>query len=290
MDLDNKQIASREYRDIRLLYMYIERAPSTNDHTNNCHYYQWETLLLWRGNISGYMDFTIFDLILHIDSSLEQMAGELGPLIYGVLFLIIFCETGFVVTPFLPGDSLLFVSGALAGSGVLNIWVLLLIIGSAAVIGDTVNFWIGRYAGCKIMEGRLAAFIHKEWLIKTHHYFETYGGITIVIARFVPIVRTFAPFLAGIGTMNYRWFLFYNVFGAVLWTGGLVGGGFLIGNIPIIQDNVSMLMWLVLGICIFSIAMILKAIISAFVFKKEKPGDTEQNQALEYCMTIESKK
>jgi len=235
------------------------------------------------------MDVTLIDLILHIDSSLEQMAGELGLLIYAVLFLIIFCETGLVVTPFLPGDSLLFVSGALAGTGILNIWVLLLIIGLAAIIGDTVNFWIGRYAGCKIMEGRLSAFIHKEWLEKTHHYFEKYGGATIVIARFVPIVRTFAPFLAGIGKMHYQWFLFYNVTGAILWTGGLVGGGYLIGNIPVISDHVSLLMWVMLGICIFSIAMVIKAILRAALYDKKKEKTTGDSAA-DYCYRLEVEK
>jgi len=245
--------------------------------------------LLRKGNMSQDMDIALINLILHIDSSLEQMAGELGVLIYAVLFLIIFCETGLVVTPFLPGDSLLFVSGALAGTGVLNIWVLLLIIGLAAIVGDTANFWIGRYAGCKIMEGRLSAFIHKEWLEKTHQYFETYGGISIVIARFVPIVRTFAPFLAGVGKMNYRWFLFYNVTGALLWTGGFVGGGYLIGNIPVISDHVSVLMWLVLGICIFSIAMVIKAVFSAILFQKGKEKGTGETAA-DYCSRFEAKK
>jgi membrane-associated protein len=233
------------------------------------------------------MVFALFDLILHIDSSLEVMAAELGLLIYAVLFLIIFCETGLVVTPFLPGDSLLFVSGALAGSGVLNIWLLLLVIGLAAILGDTVNFWIGRYTGCKFLEGRLSAFVHKEWIEKTHHYFEKYGGITIVIARFVPIVRTFAPFLAGIGKMNYRWFLIYNITGGLLWTAGLVGGGFFIGNIPIIQENVSLLMWLVLAICIFSIGMVFKSIISGLFLKKEKTGT---DTAADICYRIETKK
>jgi len=236
------------------------------------------------------MVFAIFDLILHLDSSLEQMAGELGLLIYAVLFIIIFCETGLVIAPFLPGDSLLFVGGALAGTGVLNIWVLLFTIGLAAIIGDTVNFWIGRYAGCKIMEGRLSAFIHKEWLIKTHHYFETYGGVTIIIARFVPIVRTFAPFLAGVGTMNYRWFLFYNVSGAILWVGALIGGGYILGNIPIISENVSMLMWLVLGICIFSIGMVVKSVLSALIYKKEKGEEPDGGQAADYCYQIETEK
>lgn len=232
------------------------------------------------------MIFALFDAILHIDSSLEQMAGELGIYIYAVLFVIIFCETGFVVTPFLPGDSLLFVSGALAGTGVLNIWLLLIIIASAAVAGDTVNFWIGRFAGCKIMEGRLAAFIHREWLETTHRFFETYGGITIVIARFVPIVRTFAPFLAGVGTMNYRWFLVYNLTGGVLWTGTLVLGGYFIGNIPVIQEHVSMLMWLVLFLCLFSIGLVVKSVISAIMKGKKKPG--EENAA-DICYRIEKK-
>lgn len=209
------------------------------------------------------MNISFIHLILHIDSSLEQMALELGLLIYAVLFLIIFCETGLVVTPFLPGDSLLFVSGALAGNEILNIWVLLVIIGLGAIIGDTVNFWIGKFAGCKVLEGRLSAFIHKRWLEKTHHYFEKYGGATIVIARFVPIVRTFAPFLAGIGKMNYQKFLFYNVTGAIIWTWALVGGGYLIGNIPVISEHISLLMWLVLALCIFSIAMVTKAVLSA---------------------------
>lgn len=233
------------------------------------------------------MILTLFDLILHIDTYLEVMAGELGLLIYAVLFTIIFCETGLIVAPFLPGDSLLFVSGALAGAGVLNIWVLLIIISLAAITGDTVNFWIGRYAGCKIIEGRLSAFIHKEWLEKTHHYFVRYGGITIVIARFVPIVRTFAPFLAGIGKMDYRWFLIYNITGGILWTVGLVGGGYLIGNVPVIQENVSMLMWLVLGICLFSIAMVVKSIISALMTKKEKQGE---DTAADVCSRFETEK
>ena len=233
------------------------------------------------------MIFALFDLILHIDTYLERMAGELGILIYAVLFLIIFCETGLVVAPFLPGDSLLFVGGALAGSGVLNIWILLFVIGFAAIAGDTVNFWIGRYAGCKIMEGRLSAFIHPEWLEKTHRFYERYGGITIIIARFVPIVRTFAPFLAGIGDMNYRWFLSYNIVGGVIWTGVLVGGGYLFGNIPIIQQNVSMLMWVVLAICLFSIGMVLKSVYSAIRSGKKS---TDSDSSFEICRRMESKK
>ncbi|NLV26998.1 MAG: hypothetical protein GXY48_07525 [Methanomicrobiales archaeon] len=233
------------------------------------------------------MSFAFFDIILHIDSYLEQMAGELGILIYAILFLIIFCETGLVIAPFLPGDSLLFVSGTLAGTGVLDIWLLIAIIFLAAVVGDTTNFWIGRYAGCRMFEGRLAAIIHKEWLEKTHSFYERFGGITIVIARFVPIVRTFAPFLAGVGNMNYRWFLAYNILGGFMWTAGFVGGGFLIGNIPVIQDHVSMVMWLVLGLCLFSIGMVIRSVISVMTTKKEKSkGET----AADICYNIKNEK
>ena len=183
------------------------------------------------------MSVSLIDLFLHLDTSLSSMAGELGLLIYLVLFIIIFCETGFVVTPFLPGDSLLFIAGALAGSGILNLPLLLVIIICAAIAGDTVNFWIGRYAGLKIIEGRFGGFIKGEWIEYTRSFFARWGGATIVVARFVPYVRTFAPFLAGVGEMHYRWFLFFNVFGAVLWTSALVIGGYIIGNIPVVQGK-----------------------------------------------------
>jgi len=233
------------------------------------------------------MVFALFDLVLHIDSYLEQMAIDYGLYIYVILFIIIFCETGLLVTPFLPGDSLLFISGALAGSGVLHIWTLLFVIITAAIIGDTANYWIGKYAGCRLMEGRMSAFIHIEWLEKTHHYFEKYGGITIIIARFIPIVRTFAPFLAGVGKMHYRWFLFYNVFGAVIWTVTFVGGGYLVGNVPKVQEHVSLLMWLVLAIFLFSIGMVLKSVISAIFLKKKKEAG---EGAAEVCYRIQAEK
>jgi len=215
------------------------------------------------------MSVNPIDLFLNLDQSLAQMAGELGLLIYIVLFIIIFCETGFVVTPFLPGDSLLFISGALAGTGVLNLPLLLVIVCLAAVLGDTVNFWIGRYAGCRILEGRFGGFVKGEWIECTHQFYSRWGGATIIVARFVPYVRTFAPFLAGVGDMHYRWFLFYNILGAVLWTFGLILAGYIIGNIPVVQDNVGILMWLVLFLCLFAIGMVIKALLQGIMHKKE---------------------
>jgi len=211
------------------------------------------------------MSVNIIDLFLHLDHSLSQMAGELGLLIYLVLFLVIFCETGFVVTPFLPGDSLLFIAGALAGTGVLSLPILLGIVFIAAITGDTVNFWIGRYAGMRIIEGRLSGFVRGEWIEYTREFYQRWGGATIVVARFVPYIRTFAPFLAGVGDMHYRSFLVYNVLGGFLWTFGLVLGGYFIGNIPVVQDNVGVLMWFVLLLCLFAVGMVIKALIQGIM-------------------------
>ena len=215
------------------------------------------------------MSVNLIDLFLNLDQSLSLMAGELGSLIYLVLFIIIFCETGFVVTPFLPGDSLLFIAGALAGTGVLNLPVLLGIVAVAAIIGDTANFWIGRYAGTWIMEGRLSGFVKGEWIEYTRQFYDRWGGATIVVARFVPYIRTFAPFLAGIGDMHYRRFLLYNVIGGLLWSCGLVLAGYFIGNIPVVQENVGVLMWFVLLLCLFAVGMVIKAIIQGIMHKKE---------------------
>jgi len=215
------------------------------------------------------MTITIIDLFLNLDQCLETMAVEVGLLIYLILFIIIFCETGFVVTPFLPGDSLLFISGALAGSGILSLPILFLAIASAAILGDTVNFWIGRFAGTKLIKGRFSGFIKGEWIDYTNEFYKKWGGATIVVARFVPYARTFAPFLAGIGDMNYRAFLFYNVIGGLLWTGVLVLCGYFIGNIPFVQENVSVLMWIVLLICLFAIGMVIKAVIQVILHKQK---------------------
>ncbi|MFH0968785.1 MAG: VTT domain-containing protein [Methanobacteriota archaeon] len=216
------------------------------------------------------MSVNPIDLFLNLDHSLSLMAGELGLLIYLVLFIIIFCETGLVVTPFLPGDSLLFIAGALAGTGVLNLPVLLVVVCLAAILGDTANFWIGRYAGTRIMEGRLSGFVKGEWIEYTHQFYSRWGGATIVVARFVPYIRTFAPFLAGVGDMQYRCFLCYNILGGILWTFGLILAGYIIGNIPVVQDNVGILMWFVLFLCLFAVGMVIKALLQGIMHKKEE--------------------
>jgi len=214
------------------------------------------------------MVFAPVDFILNADTSLAQMSTELGIFIYVVLFLIIFCETGLVFFPFLPGDSLLFIAGALAGTGMLSLPLLILVTASAAILGDTVNFWIGRYAGTSLVNGRFSAFVKGEWIDKTRLFYEKYGGATIIIARFVPYVRTFAPFLAGIGEMHYRSFLLANVVGGLLWTSGLILAGYFIGNIPFVQDHMSLLMWLVLILCIITLGMVAKTLISVALHKK----------------------
>jgi membrane-associated protein len=214
------------------------------------------------------MVFAPVDFILNADTSLALMSTELGIVIYVVLFLIIFCETGLVFFPFLPGDSLLFIAGALAGTGMLSLPLLILVTASAAILGDTVNFWIGRYAGTSLVNGRFSAFVKGEWIDKTRLFYEKYGGVTIIVARFVPYVRTFAPFLAGVGEMHYRSFLLANVVGGVLWTSSLILAGYFIGNIPFVQDHMSLLMWLVLIICIITIGMVAKTLISVALHKK----------------------
>jgi membrane-associated protein len=214
------------------------------------------------------MVFAPVDFILNADTSLAQMSTELGIFIYVVLFLIIFCETGLVFFPFLPGDSLLFIAGALAGTGMLSLPLLILVTASAAILGDTVNFWIGRYAGTSLVNGRFSAFVKGEWIDKTRLFYEKYGGVTIIVARFVPYVRTFAPFLAGVGEMHYRSFLLANVVGGVLWTSSLILAGYFIGNIPFVQDHMSLLMWLVLILCIITVGMVAKTLISVALHKK----------------------
>ncbi|MGL5017459.1 MAG: DedA family protein [Luteolibacter sp.] len=193
----------------------------------------------------------IIDLFLHLPDHLETFINAHGTLIYGLLFLIIFCETGLVITPFLPGDSLLFAIGALAakqGSS-LNIWVAGVILLVAAILGDTVNYWIGRKSGDWMMR-KFPKIVKRSHIEKTNEFFVRYGGKTIIIARFVPIVRTFAPFVAGSGEMEYRRFTFFNVIGAILWVGLLLPCGWFFGNIPIVQKNFELV---VLGIIGFSV-------------------------------------
>lgn len=192
----------------------------------------------------------LVDLVLHLDKYLDQIVAQFGPWIYLILFLIIFCETGLVVTPFLPGDSLLFAVGALAArpDGLQLHWILILL-SVAAILGDTVNYWIGHYLGPKVFKGE-SRFLNRRHLERTHEFYECYGGKTIVIARFVPIVRTFAPFVAGIGHMSYVRFMTYNVAGALLWIVSLTLAGYFFGNLKIVEENFTLVILMIIFISI----------------------------------------
>ncbi len=189
------------------------------------------------------------DVILHLNQHLDTLVQNYGPWVYGILFLIVFCETGLVVTPFLPGDSLLFAVGALAARGSLDIYLVAVLLLVAAILGDTVNYWVGKLVGQKLIE-RYPKLFRPEHLRRTHDFFERYGGKTIVIARFVPIVRTFAPFVAGIGKMTYSRFMAFNVGGALLWILLLVPLGYFFGNLPIVKKNFTLVIF---GIIFLSI-------------------------------------
>lgn len=191
------------------------------------------------------------DFILHIQEHLTTFTSQYGALVYGLLFLIVFCETGLVVTPFLPGDSLLFAVGALAAdpnSG-LNVWLAALVLLVAAILGDSVNYWIGRKFGAWTMR-TFPRVVKPAHIAKTNEFFTRYGGKTIILARFVPIVRTFAPFVAGTGEMNYKRFMSFNVIGAILWVGLILPAGWFFGNIPIVKKNFELV---VLGIIVISV-------------------------------------
>jgi membrane-associated protein len=192
----------------------------------------------------------VIDFVLHIDRHLSEIILAYGVWTYLLLFLIIFCETGLVATPFLPGDSLLFAAGTFAALGSLDVFWLCLILSAAAVLGDTVNYWIGNYAGPKVFQREKVRFLKKEHLERTHQFYERYGGKTIIIARFVPIIRTFAPFVAGIGSMTYWTFISYNVIGGIGWVLICVFVGYFFGNLPIVRENFSLA---ILAIIVISI-------------------------------------
>jgi len=183
------------------------------------------------------------DLFLNLDKVLEKAIDQYQTWIYLILFLIIFCETGLVVTPFLPGDSLLFAAGACATMNsphALHVGWLCLLLSAAAILGDTVNYWIGHIVGPKIFHKENVRFLNKKHLLRAHAFYEKYGGITIIVARFMPFIRTFAPFVAGIGSMTYWKFLTYNVVGGVLWILGFTFLGYFFGNIPMVKNNFSL--------------------------------------------------
>ena len=179
------------------------------------------------------------DIVLHLDKHLAVMVQQYGVWIYAILFAIIISETGFVVTPFLPGDSLLFVAGALAALGGMDIMILIAVLLAAAALGNTLNYQIGRYLGPKVFQWENSRFFNKAALMKTHLFYETHGGKTLVISRFLPLFRTFAPFVAGIGAMTWARFTFFNLIGATAWVGSLTLAGYFFGNLPWVQRNLS---------------------------------------------------
>jgi membrane-associated protein len=191
----------------------------------------------------------LIDVFLHIDRHLAEVTRDYGAWTNAILFVIVFCETGLVVTPFLPGDSLLFTAGALASLGNLNLWVLFLFLSLAAVLGDTANYWIGKKVGPRAFDGTIR-FLKQEHLRKTEAFYEKHGKKTIILARFVPIVRTFAPFVAGVGSMSYGTFLAYNVIGGVAWVAICVFSGYFFGNIPLVKKNFSLVVLAIIGISV----------------------------------------
>ncbi len=191
----------------------------------------------------------LVDFILHLDVHLNTIIKNFGIWTYLLLFLIIFLETGVVVTPFLPGDSLLFAAGSFAALGSLNVFALFILLTLAAILGDTLNYWIGHFIGPRAFSGN-TRFLKKEYLDRTHEFYEKYGGKTIILARFIPIIRTFAPFVAGIGAMDYPHFFFYNVIGAVLWVSIFTFGGYFFGNLPFVRDNFTIVIMVIILISV----------------------------------------
>ncbi|KAF3997655.1 VTT domain-containing protein [Glaciimonas immobilis] len=201
------------------------------------------------------MDFMqFFDVILHVDKSLGFLIKEYGTLIYMVLFLIVFCETGLVVFPFLPGDTLLFIGGAFCAMGEMNIWALMGLLILAATTGNTLNYWIGSKIGEKVYSHDYR-WLDQKALQRTHAFYEHHGGKTIILSRFIPIVRTFAPFVAGVSKMTFSKFQFFNIAGALLWVIGLVSAGYFFGNMPIIRDHLNTIVLLGVGAAVIPVAL-----------------------------------
>ncbi|MGM8849410.1 DedA family protein [Salinicola halophyticus] len=192
----------------------------------------------------------MIDFVLHLDRYLEILIQQYGIWVYGLLFVVVFCETGFVVTPFLPGDSLLFIAGAFSASGSLNPWLLGILLFFAAILGDTVNYWFGRTWGTRLFANPDSKIFRRDYLLRTEDFYARHGGKTVTLARFVPVIRTFAPFVAGLGHMRYAPFLGFNMLGALLWINILLSLGYFFGNIPFLKHNIELLS---LGIIIISL-------------------------------------
>jgi membrane-associated protein len=210
----------------------------------------------------------LIDLILHLDKYLGEIIQNYGTWTYLLMFFVIFMETGFVITPFLPGDSLIFAAGAFAGLGYLHIGILYVVLAVAAIAGDTANYWIGHYIGPHAFSGNVR-FLKQEYLDRTHAFYEKHGGKTIIIARFIPIIRTFAPFVAGIGAMTYPKFIAYNVIGGLAWVALFSFGGYFFGNLPVVQNNFAFVILVIIFISI------LPAIIEFIKSRQERRKATQ---------------
>ena len=217
----------------------------------------------------------LLKFLLHLDDSLKSIIENFGTLTYIILFMIVFAETGLVIIPFLPGDSLLFVVGTLAGGEYLNIWIAYFVLLTAAIIGDTVNYWIGSIIGPRVFAKENSRFFKKEYLVKTSEFYAKYGGKTIILARFVPIVRTFAPFVAGVGKMDYKTFITYNIVGGFLWVTILTFAGYFFGGLEIIKNNFE---YAVIAIIFVSIIPMLVEYIKHKRGPKEKLKDTSYEE------------
>jgi membrane-associated protein len=197
---------------------------------------------------------SFIDLFLHLDQHLAEVINKYGIWTHLILFLIVFAETGLVVTPFLPGDSLLFAAGTFAAIGSLDLWLLVVLLVGAAILGDTVNYWVGAWIGPRAFTGNVK-YLRKDYLDRTRAFYEKHGGKTIILARFVPIIRTFAPFVAGVGAMSYPKFITYNIVGALLWVGLFVPAGYFFGNIPAVRKNFTLVIFAIIALSVLPIAI-----------------------------------
>jgi len=209
------------------------------------------------------MILQFIDVFIHLDKYLTTIIQSYGTWTYLILCAVIFCETGLVVTPFLPGDSLLFAAGAFAAAGSFKLEWLLLLLPVATIMGDNANYWAGHALGPKVFGYEKSRFFNRKHLDRTHSFYQKHGGMTIIYARFIPIIRTFAPFVAGIGRMNYVWFLGYSLIGCLLWVGIFVLGGYFFGNIPVVKSNFTMVIFAIIGISV------LPALIEYFRHKRK---------------------